>query len=144
MHVTINKGLLNKPWVRWFSSWTVPEGMFGASPVMSHLSNYLVVKPLAPKAHVYWAQCSYIMFFAEQHLGFTSERRTGLLPDPTSAYRDVGGQGVSLSSLWFSLPAHPHPNQPVRAGRDRQHNPQSGPQGTKPDIGVTGARFDSS
>lgn len=44
--------------------------MFGASLVMSHLSNYLVVKSLAPKAYIYWAECSYIMVFAEQHLGF--------------------------------------------------------------------------
>lgn len=46
--------------------------MFGASLVISYLSNYLVVKSLAPKACIYWAEDSYIVYFSEQHLGFTA------------------------------------------------------------------------
>lgn len=72
MHVTVNKGLPNKPRARRFSTGILPEGTFGTSPVMSHLSKYLIVKSLAPKTYIYWAEPSYIMFFAEQYLGFAT------------------------------------------------------------------------
>lgn len=72
MHVTINKGLLNKPRARQFSSGILPEGTFGANPLVPHLSNYLIVKSLTPRASIYWAELSYIMSFAEHCLGFTT------------------------------------------------------------------------
>lgn len=72
MHVTINKGLPNKPGARRLFSGTLPEGMFGASLVVSHLSNYPAIKCLAPKACIYLTEHSSLMFFAEQHLGFTN------------------------------------------------------------------------
>lgn len=119
---------------------------------MSHLSNYPVVKCLAPKACIYWTEHNSLMFFAEQHFGFTTYWRTESLLDPISAYREVGVGVVMVredgllppQDLHYPTHPHPNPNQPVRAGRDRQHNPPSWPQGTKPDIGVTGAHFDSS
>ena len=72
MHVTINKCLLNKPRARRFSSGILPEGTLGANPLVSHLSNYLIVKSLTPRASIYWAELSYIMSFAEHCLGFTT------------------------------------------------------------------------
>ena len=72
MHVTINKGLLNKPRARRVSNGILPEGTFGASLLVPHLSNYLIVKSLTPRASIYWAELSNIMSFAEHCLGFTT------------------------------------------------------------------------